>query len=52
MTNLRRQSLVAYGAPLGVNGVILPYLPVWLDGLAFTEFEIGIVLAAQLFLRG
>ncbi len=42
---------IAYGAPLGVNGVILPYLPVWLDGLAFTEFEIGIVLAAQLFLR-
>jgi PPP family 3-phenylpropionic acid transporter len=42
---------IAYGAPLGVNGVILPYLPVWLDGLAFTEFEIGLVLAAQLFLR-
>ena len=42
---------LAYGAPLGVNGVILPYLPVWLDGLAFSEFEIGIVLAAQLLLR-
>ncbi|WP_105370033.1 MFS transporter [Neorhizobium huautlense] len=42
---------LAYGEPLGVNGVILPYLPVWLDGLAFSEFEIGIVLAAQLLLR-
>ncbi|WP_105382516.1 MFS transporter [Neorhizobium alkalisoli] len=42
---------LAYGAPLGVNGVILPYLPVWLDGLAFSEFEIGVVLAAQLLLR-
>ncbi|MGK6314959.1 MFS transporter [Neorhizobium sp. DT-125] len=42
---------LAYGAPLGVNGVILPYLPVWLDGLAFTEFEIGVVLAVQMILR-
>lgn len=42
---------LAYGAPLGVNGVILPYLPVWLNGLAFSEFEIGVVLAAQLLLR-
>lgn len=42
---------LAYGAPLGVNGVILPYLPIWLDGIGFTEFEIGIVLAMQLFLR-
>ncbi|WP_226951211.1 MFS transporter [Rhizobium terrae] len=42
---------LAYGAPLGVNGVILPYLPVWLAGLAFTEFEIGVVLAMQLLLR-
>ncbi|MFB9952602.1 MFS transporter [Rhizobium puerariae] len=42
---------LAYGAPLGVNGVILPYLPVWLAGLAFTEYEIGIVLAMQLLLR-
>lgn len=42
---------LTYGAPLGVNGVILPYLPVWLDGLAFTEFEIGILLAMQLLLR-
>nr|WP_210055350.1 MFS transporter [Neorhizobium petrolearium] len=42
---------LAYGAPLGVNGIILPYLPVWLDALAFTEFEIGIILAMQLLLR-
>ncbi|MGK9050828.1 MFS transporter [Neorhizobium petrolearium] len=42
---------LAYGAPLGVNGVILPYLPIWLEGLALTEVEIGIVLAMQLLLR-
>ena len=42
---------LAYGAPLGVNGVILPYLPVWLDGLAFSEIEIGAVLSVQLLLR-
>ncbi len=42
---------LAYGAPLGVNGVILPYLPIWLAGLAFTEFEIGAVLSLQLLLR-
>lgn len=42
---------IAYGAPLGVNGVVLPYLPVWLDGLGLTEIEIGIVLAMQLLMR-
>ena len=42
---------LAYAAPLGVNGAILPFLPVWLAGLAFSEFEIGVVLTAQLLLR-
>ena len=42
---------IAYAAPLGVNGVVLPYLPIWLDGLALTDVEIGIVLAMQLVLR-
>ncbi|RWX75505.1 MFS transporter [Neorhizobium lilium] len=42
---------LAYGAAVAVNGVILPYFPVWLQGLAFSSFEIGIVLAAQMILR-
>jgi PPP family 3-phenylpropionic acid transporter len=31
--------------------VVLPYLPVWLAGLAFSDFEIGFILAMQLLLR-
>ncbi len=36
---------------MAVNGVILPYFPVWLQSLAFTSFEIGLVLAVQMVLR-
>ncbi len=42
---------LAYAAPLGVNGVVLPFLPVWLSGLAFSDYQIGLVLAMQLVLR-
>jgi PPP family 3-phenylpropionic acid transporter len=42
---------LAYGAAVAVNGVILPYFPVWLQGLSFSSFEIGVVLGAQMMLR-
>jgi PPP family 3-phenylpropionic acid transporter len=42
---------LAYGAAVAVNGVILPYFPIWLQGLSFSSFEIGVVLGAQMILR-
>ena len=42
---------LAYGAPIAVNGIALPYFPVWLESLTFSEVEIGIVLAAPMILR-
>ena len=34
-----------------MNGIILPYFPVWLNSLAFSEFEIGIILAIPMIVR-
>lgn len=42
---------LAYAATIGVNGIVLPYFPVWLQGLSFSPFEIGVVLAVQMLLR-
>jgi len=42
---------LAYAAPIGVNGIMLPYFPVWLDSLAFSEFEIGVILAIPMIVR-
>nr|CAD6414173.1 MFS transporter [Rhizobium sp. Q54] len=42
---------LAFAAPIGVNGIILPYFPVWLNSLAFSEFEIGIILAVPMIVR-
>ena len=42
---------LAFAAPIGVNGIILPYFPVWLNSLAFSEFEIGIILAIPMIVR-
>ncbi|HEX2146506.1 MAG TPA: MFS transporter, partial [Pseudorhizobium sp.] len=42
---------VAYAAPIGVNGIMLPYFPVWLDSLKFSEFEIGMILAIPMIVR-
>jgi hypothetical protein len=33
------------------NGIHLPYFPLWLEHLAFTPTEIGIILAAPMFVR-
>nr|CAD6605628.1 MFS transporter [Rhizobium sp. Khangiran2] len=42
---------LAFAAPIGVNGIILPYFPVWLDTLRFSEFEIGMILAIPMIVR-
>lgn len=42
---------LAYAAPIGVNGIMLPYFPVWLSSLDFSEFEIGIILALPMIVR-
>ncbi|WJH40141.1 MFS transporter [Aliirhizobium terrae] len=42
---------LAYAAPISVNGILLPYLPVWLHSLEFSAPEIGAILAVQVVLR-
>lgn len=42
---------LAYAAPISVNGILLPYLPVWLNSLQFTAPQIGTILASQVVLR-
>jgi PPP family 3-phenylpropionic acid transporter len=42
---------LAYAAPIGVNGIILPYFPVWLDSLRFSDVEIGVILALPMIVR-
>lgn len=42
---------LAYAAPISVNGILLPYLPVWLHSLEFSAPEIGTILAVQVVLR-
>jgi MFS transporter, PPP family, 3-phenylpropionic acid transporter len=45
------RSALSYCAPLLVNGVALPFLPVWLSGLKFNDHEIGIILAVPMVVR-
>jgi MFS transporter, PPP family, 3-phenylpropionic acid transporter len=42
---------LAYAAPISVNGILLPYLPVWLHSLQFSAPQIGTILAVQVVLR-
>ena len=42
---------LVFCAPMMVNGIALPYFPVWLETLSMNDFEIGIVLAVPLFIR-
>lgn len=42
---------VAYAAALGVNGILLPFFPVWLKSLALSDFEIGIILTLPIIMR-
>ena len=42
---------MSYCAPLLVNGVALPFFPVWLATLNFNDHEIGIILAVPMVVR-
>ncbi|MGF9691508.1 MFS transporter [Rhizobium sp. 0TCS1.26] len=42
---------LAYAAALGVNGVLLPFFPVWLKSLSLDDFQIGIILTVPIVLR-
>lgn len=41
----------AFCAPLAVNGIALPYFPVWLRTLDYSDYEIGVILALPLIVR-
>ncbi|MBB4278208.1 MFS transporter [Rhizobium mongolense] len=47
----RLLSALSYCAPLIVNGVVLPFFPVWLAFHEFTDHEIGIILAVPMVVR-
>lgn len=36
---------------MSLNGILVPYLPVWLHGLNFSAMQIGVILAAQVVFR-
>lgn len=38
-------------APMLVNGIALPYFPVWLNTLSMSDLEIGVILALPMFVR-
>ncbi len=42
---------LAYAAALGVNGVLLPFFPVWLKTLSFDDLQIGLILSLPILLR-
>jgi MFS transporter, PPP family, 3-phenylpropionic acid transporter len=42
---------LAYAAALGVNGILLPFFPVWLKSLALDEWQIGLILSVPIVLR-
>lgn len=42
---------LAYAAPLSLNGILVPYLPVWLASCGFNPLQIAAVLAAQVICR-
>lgn len=47
----RLRSALSYCAPLLVNGVALPFFPVWLAGLHFSDADIGLILAIPMVVR-
>ncbi len=40
-----------FSAPLVVNGVAMPFLPVWLHGLSLSDNEVGVLLGLPMFIR-
>jgi PPP family 3-phenylpropionic acid transporter len=49
--HFRMLSALSYCAPLLVNGVVLPFFPVWLAMHRFNDHEIGIILAVPMVVR-
>src|SRR6478735_9326693 len=49
--HFRWLSALSYCAPLLVNGVALPFFPVWLVLHKFGDHEIGIILAVPMVVR-
>jgi PPP family 3-phenylpropionic acid transporter len=49
--HFRLLSALSYCAPLLVNGVALPFFPVWLALHKFSDHEIGIILAVPMVVR-
>jgi PPP family 3-phenylpropionic acid transporter len=47
----RLRTALSYCAPLFVNGIALPFFPVWLAGLNFSDHEIGLVIAIPMVMR-
>ena len=47
----RLLSALSYCAPLLVNGIVLPFFPVWLATHSFSDHEIGIILAIPMVVR-
>ncbi|WP_421593649.1 MFS transporter [Shinella sp. M27] len=42
---------LVFSAPMMVNGIALPFFPVWLETLSMSDFQIGIILAVPMFVR-
>jgi PPP family 3-phenylpropionic acid transporter len=49
--HFRLRTALSYCAPLLVNGIALPFFPVWLAGLNFNDREIGLILAVPMVVR-
>ncbi|MDI7863885.1 MFS transporter [Rhizobiaceae bacterium n13] len=46
-----QRSALAFSAPMIVNGIALPFFPVWLATLNLDDREIGTILAVPMFVR-
>lgn len=42
---------IAYAAALGINGILLPFFPVWLKSISLNDVEIGLILSIPIVLR-
>ncbi|MDR6758374.1 PPP family 3-phenylpropionic acid transporter [Mycoplana sp. BE70] len=42
---------IVFCAPMLVNGIALPFFPIWLNTLSMTDWEIGVVLAVPMVVR-
>ena len=49
--NFAARIALVFCAPMMVNGIAVPFFPVWLETLSMSDFQIGIVLAIPLFVR-